>query len=73
VKIQKHDNEKEKDHDGTRINQHLNDADEIGIERHEERSESEKRNHQTECARHGIAINDNGDAEHQHQQRECPK
>jgi len=73
AKIQEHDDEEKKDHDRTRINQDLNDADEIGIERHEERGETEKRNHETQCACYGIAIDDDGYAEDQHQEREDPK
>src|SRR5436190_486899 len=65
--IEEHNNEKKKHHHRTRINQHLNDADEIGIERHEERGEPKKRNDETERARHGIAVDDYSDAEDEHQ------
>src|ERR687892_291014 len=73
AKIEEHDDKKKKHHHRARINQHLNDADEIGIERHEERGEPEKRNDETERARHGIAVDDHSDAEDQHQQREYPE
>src|SRR6266480_4688244 len=73
AKVEKHDDEKKKDHYRTRINQHLNDADEIGIERHEEPGETEERNHQAQGACHGIGIANDGDAEDQHQKREDPK
>src|SRR6266581_5343686 len=48
AKTEEHDDEKKKHHHRARINQHLNDADEIGIERHEESGEPEKRNDETE-------------------------
>jgi len=73
AKIKQHDDEKEKNHDCARINEHLNDADEIGIERHEERGETKERNHEAQCAGHGIAIGDHGDAEDEHEQRKGPK
>src|SRR5918996_4515757 len=73
AKIEEHDNKKKKHHHRARINEHLNDADEIGIKRHEERGEAEKRNDETERARHGIAVDDHSDAEDQHQQREYPE
>src|SRR5207249_4517725 len=41
AKIEEHDDEKKKHHHRARINQHLNDADEKGIERHEKRGEPE--------------------------------
>ena len=73
AKIKQHDDEKKEDHNRARIDQHLNDADEIGIERHEERGETKKRNHQAQCTGHGIAIGDHGDAEDEHEQRKGPK
>jgi len=51
----------------------LNDPDEIGIERHEERGEPEKRNDETQRTGHGIAVDDYSDAEDQHHQCEKPE
>ena len=62
-----------KHHDRAGINQHLDDADEVGVERHEERGEAEKGNDQAQRARHGIAVDDDGRAEDQHQQSKDPK
>ena len=73
AKIEKHDNEKKKNNDRAGVHQHLNDADEIGVERHEERGEAEERNDETECARHRIAVDNHSGAENQHQRRKNPK
>src|ERR1043166_237322 len=42
AQIEEHDDEKEQHHDGAGIHQHLNDPNEVGVERHEERSQPEK-------------------------------
>jgi len=51
----------------------LNDADEVGIERHEERGEPKERNDETQCARHRIAVDDHSGAKDQHQKSKDPK
>ena len=67
LQVEKHDDEKEKHHHRACINQHLNDSHEIGVKRHKQRSQSEKRDDQTEGASNGIRTKDNGGAEDQHQ------
>src|ERR1700730_14132906 len=67
AQVEQHDDEKKKDHDRTRIDQHLNDADEEGIERDEEGGEAEKGNHEIERARDRIAIGDDSHAEDEHE------
>src|SRR5438034_10963355 len=42
AKIEKHDDEKKQHHHRARVNQHLNNAYEVGVERHEESGEAEK-------------------------------
>ena len=59
LQIKKHDNKKEKDHYCARVNQNLNDADKVGVERHEQCGESQKRNDQAEGTGNWIAIENN--------------
>src|SRR5438094_144436 len=73
AKIKKHDDEKKQHHHRARINQHLNNAYEVGVERHEESGEAEKGNDEIKRARYGIASNDDTRAEYQHQQGKSPK
>ena len=62
-----------KHHDRAGIDQHLDDADEVCVERHEKRGQTEKGNDQAERARDRVAIDDDGRAEDQHEQREEPE
>ena len=71
--IEQHDDEKEQDHDRAGINEHLDYANEVCIERHEESGKSEKGNNQAESARDRVSINDHGGAEDEHEQCEDPE
>ena len=73
LKIDKHDDEKKQHHHGTCINQHLNDSDKEGVERHEQGGQSKERNNEAERARDGITIDDNSGAEGQRHQCKDPK
>jgi hypothetical protein len=66
LQVKKHDDEKEKHHHRACVNQHLNDADKEGVKRHEQRSQSKKRNNEAQRARDRITIDDNSRAEDQH-------
>src|SRR6266481_3960110 len=71
--IEQHDDEKKQHHDRAGVDEHLDDPDEVGIERHKQRCERQKRDDETERARDRITVDDNGYAEYQHHQRENPK
>lgn len=73
AQIEQHDDEEKQHHDRTGVDQDLDNADEIGLERHKESSETEKRNDKTKRTRHWIAIDDDGHAEDQHQERKDPE
>ena len=66
TQIEEHDDEKEKNHHRPGIYEHLDDADEVGIERHKERGQAEKGNDEAQRAGDGITIKNDPGAEHQH-------
>ena len=57
-KIEQHDDEKEEHHHRAGVDEHLDDADEEGIERDEERRQAEEADDQAERAGHRVAIDD---------------
>ena len=65
--VEQHDDEKEKHHHRACVNQHLNDSNKVGVERHEQRGETKERNDKAERACDRIAIENDGRAENQHQ------
>ena len=73
LKIEKHDDEKKQHHHGACINQHLNDSDKEGVERHEQRGQPKERNNEAERARYRITIDDNAGAENHRQHCKHPK
>ena len=73
AQVEQHDDKKKEDHDRAGVDKDLNDADEISIERHEERGQSEKGHNQTQRTRNRIAVDHDGGPEGQHQDGEEPK
>src|SRR5436190_20890070 len=73
LQIKKHDNKKEKHHYCARVNQNLNDPDKVRVERHEQCSESQKRNDEAEGTGNWIAIENNRCAKDQRHQRKNPE
>ena len=73
LEVEKHDDEKKKDHDRAGIDEDLDDPDEEGVEGDKERGEGEEGEDETHRAVDRIAEEDDGRGRGEHQHGEDPE
>jgi len=66
--VEKHDDEKEKHHDGSRVNKHLHNGDKIGIQSDEHRCECDEGHHETHGAGYRVSQEDHTKRKSKHEE-----
>jgi len=64
---------RKQDHYRAGVNEHLDDAQEVGVQHHEERREPDEGNDEAEGAGDRVAIEHHGAGEPEHQRRKYPE